>query len=63
LDPYCTYNCPTEAMTFGDADDPQSPFSTRKQELLDLGYSLFQLPAFEGTRSEIYYIDKQHTTK
>jgi hypothetical protein len=50
-------------MTFGDADDPQSPFSTRKQELLDLGYSLFQLPAFEGTRSEIYYIDKQHTTK
>ena len=57
-EPYCTYNCPTRAMTFGDMEDSQSPISVRMQELREKGYSIYQLPAWERTRPEIYYAEK-----
>jgi len=58
LEPYCTYNCPTKAMTFGDLDDAQSPVSKRMAELKEKGYRLFQMPVWERTRLEIYYAEK-----
>ena len=58
LEPYCTYNCPTKAMTFGDMDDPNSPFSKRLNELKEKGYRIFKLPAWERTRAEVVYAEK-----
>lgn len=57
-EPYCTYNCPTDAMTFGDLEDPQSPVSKRLAELKAMGYRIFELPARERTRPEIVYAEK-----
>ena len=58
LEPFCTYNCPTEAMIFGDLEDPASPISMTMNELKELGYRLFQIPEWEHTRSDIYYAEK-----
>ncbi|MGV8084381.1 MAG: 4Fe-4S dicluster domain-containing protein [Coriobacteriia bacterium] len=58
LEPYCAYNCPTEAMTFGDLDDSSSAISLRMKELEGKGYRIFQLPKHEKTRSEIYYAER-----
>ena len=58
LEPYCTYNCPTEALTFGDLDNPQSPISKRMAELREKGYRFFQLAEWEHTRNEIFYAEK-----
>jgi Fe-S-cluster-containing dehydrogenase component len=58
VEPFCTYNCPTKAMTYGDMDDPGSAISMRLKELQDKGYQTFQLPAWENTRPEIYYSKK-----
>ena len=58
MQPYCTYNCPTKAMTYGDLDSPKSPISTRMAELREKGYRVFQLPAWERTRPEIWYAER-----
>jgi len=58
LEPYCTYNCPTKALTFGDLEDPQSGISERLAELKGKGYRVFQLPAWEGSKEEIWYAEK-----
>jgi Fe-S-cluster-containing dehydrogenase component len=58
LEPYCSYNCPTKAMTFGDLEDKSSPINTRMAELKEKGYRIFQLPAWERTRPEIWYAEK-----
>ena len=58
LEPYCAHNCPTKAMTFGDMDDPKSPFSKRLNELKEKGYRIFKLPAWERTRAEVVYAEK-----
>jgi len=57
LEPFCTYNCPSKAMTFGDLDDPNSPVSIRMEEVREMGYRIFKLPAWERTRSEIFYAE------
>jgi molybdopterin-containing oxidoreductase family iron-sulfur binding subunit len=57
-EPYCTYNCPNRAMTFGDLEDPKSPISLRMQELREMGYTIFQQPSWERTRSDIFYAEK-----
>jgi len=57
-EPYCAYNCPTKALTFGDLDDPESPICTRLTELKEKGFSTFTLPPWEHTRPEIIYIEK-----
>jgi molybdopterin-containing oxidoreductase family iron-sulfur binding subunit len=58
LEPFCTYNCPTKAMTFGDLEDPQSSISKRMAELKEIDYRIFRLPAWERTRPEIVYAEK-----
>ena len=59
LEPFCTTNCPTGALTYGDASDPTSPISIRLGELRKLGYRVYNLPAWEHTRPEIYYAEKR----
>lgn len=59
LEPYCTYNCPAKALTYGDLNDPDSPVSVRMRELREKGYNIFQLPAWERTRSEIHYAERR----
>ena len=51
LQPACATNCPTNALTFGDLNDPQSEISrllrTRRHKVLE---------AEEGTRPNVYYL-------
>jgi len=57
-EPYCSYNCPTKAMTFGDMDDPSSAISVRMKDLREKGFRIFQLPVWERTRREIFYAEE-----
>lgn len=57
--PYCAFNCTTEALTVGDASDPQSPISKEMERLRGMGYSVSQRPSWEGAREGIYYAEKE----
>ena len=56
--PFCVYNCPTGALTYGDPEDPTSEFSVRREKLRDAGYHMWQQPKWEDTRDNVYYIEK-----
>lgn len=56
--PYCVYNCPTGALTYGDLDDPDSEISQRMKDLQDKEYRIYQIPAWEDTRAGIWYAEK-----
>ncbi len=56
--PYCVFNCPTGALTWGDPEDPASGFSKRKEELLDQGFHIWQQPEWEETRDGVFYAEK-----
>jgi Fe-S-cluster-containing dehydrogenase component len=58
LPPHCVHNCPAMALIFGDLDDSQSAISQRIAELRGKGFTIFQLPAWEQTRQNIYYANK-----
>lgn len=51
LDPACVETCPTDALVFGDVDDPDSPVS---QYLRD--HQTWQLLDEAGTQPSVYYI-------
>lgn len=57
-EPYCAYNCPTNALAFGDDEDPESPFSTALSRCKDRKYHIFSLPDYEGSRQSITYATK-----
>ena len=58
LEPFCSYNCPTKAITYGDLENINSTVSLRMKELRENGSRIFQLPAWERTRPEVYYAEK-----
>lgn len=59
LAPHCVYNCPALALTSGDIDDPESDISQRIDDLKAKGFTIFQLPAWEQTRKNVYYANKR----
>lgn len=56
--PFCTYNCPTHALTYGDLDDPDSPINVRMAELKEIGFHFSEKKAFENTRRNIIYAER-----
>ncbi|MBO7702367.1 MAG: hypothetical protein J6S36_05630 [Eggerthellaceae bacterium] len=57
-DPYCVYNCPTGALTYGDADSEDNAVAKKSEELKALGFHEFKLPPFEDSRDNVTYITK-----
>ncbi len=51
LDPACVETCPTDALVFGDIDDPDTPISRYLQE-----NPTWQLLEEAGTRPNVYYV-------
>lgn len=57
-EPYCVYNCTTEAITCGDIADPESKISKEMDRLKGMGYKVSQLPSWEPTMKDVYYAEK-----
>ncbi len=51
LDPACVETCPTDALVFGNVDDPDSPVSQYLRE-----HQTWQLLDEAGTRPSVFYI-------
>jgi Fe-S-cluster-containing dehydrogenase component len=58
-EPFCTYNCPTGALHFGDTEDAASPLVEERERLRAKGYKLFQLPDWEGSKGGITYASRK----
>ena len=56
--PYCVFNCPTYALSYGDLDDASSPISQCLDDLLNKGYNIYQLSAWERTSKRVHYAEK-----
>ena len=56
--PFCAYNCTTEALTYGDLDDPDSAISKKMEELRLKDFRIYQLHAWEKTREGVWYAEK-----
>jgi Fe-S-cluster-containing dehydrogenase component len=57
-EPYCTYNCPTKAIVFGDADDPASDVAKSIAKLQSKGYHFFKDPVWEKTKPQVLYANR-----
>ena len=55
--PYCVFNCPSGALSYGDADDAGSEISLRKSELLQKGFRVYEIPEWEETRKGVLYAE------
>jgi Fe-S-cluster-containing dehydrogenase component len=53
-EPYCVYNCPTFALTFG-----EDKVADEAAKLRGEGYQLFEMPKWEGTKKGILYASKK----
>ena len=51
----CEYECPTEALAYGDDQDPNSRYSQELKRCLDKQYHTFELPDYEGSRQGVTY--------
>lgn len=56
--PYCVFNCPTGALTYGDPQDGGSEFSERLETLKSRGFRVYEIPVWEETRQGIIYTEK-----
>ena len=56
--PFCVYNCTTEALSYGDLDDPESAISQKMEELRQKDYRIYQLHKWEKTRDGVWYAEK-----
>lgn len=64
LEPYCVFNCPTQARTYGDLDDPMSKASIAMKGYRDKGYKIYQLPdAGSTTHAAFHYAEKRENTE
>ena len=45
----CEYECPTEALAYGDDQNPNSRYSQELKRCLDKRYHTFELPDYEGS--------------
>lgn len=54
-EPYCSYNCPTQAIAFGNSDDAESDYSISEQRCKDLKYHLFEMGSYEDKHANITY--------
>lgn len=52
---YCVQDCPTEALAWGDPDDPESPFSKELERCKARHYHMFELPAYENSKPGVVY--------
>lgn len=56
--PYCVYNCTTQAMAYGDPEDPSSDFSKMRDDLREKQYRIYQQHPWEETKEGIWYAEK-----
>jgi len=56
--PYCAHSCPTQALVYGDLDDPSSQIAQKLTDLRDKGFRVFQLPSWENSKKEVIYASK-----
>jgi len=56
--PYCVFNCPTDALAYGDADDPESAYSKQVAELRAAEYRVYALDPWEEPRDNVMYAEK-----
>lgn len=54
----CVYDCPTEALAYGDEDDPESAFSVNLARCEAKGCHTFELPESEGMKHGVVYAAK-----
>ncbi len=55
---FCVMDCPTQALAFGDADDPASPYGQALERCMAKGCTTFELPADGGTKQGVVYAQK-----
>ena len=58
LPPMCEYECPTEALAYGEETDPESPYSRALARCTDKHYHVFELPDYENSRQGVTYAVK-----
>lgn len=56
--PYCAFNCPTDALVYGNPDDPESAYSKALAELTEAGYRVYALDPWEEPRDGVLYVEK-----
>lgn len=56
--PFCTYNCPTGALTYGDLEDETSEIAQYAGALKENSFRFYEIPEWEETRSGIVYAEK-----
>ena len=55
LAPMCAYGCPTEALAYGDENDPESPYSQALAFCREKHYHTFELPDYERSRDGVVH--------
>lgn len=56
MEPACVPTCPSEAIYFGDLNDPESKVSRAMSEAEDSGESLVQLRSEKGTQPRMWFV-------
>lgn len=56
--PYCMMSCPSSAIIHGDFENPASSISKKRDELLSRNYREIRMPAWEDSRSSVFYYSK-----
>ena len=56
--PYCVFNCPTDALVYGDSDDPESAYSKTLAELKANEFRVYALDPWEEPRDGVFYAEK-----